>query len=402
MEGIRKMETETEEKQDGLTEKECLFWLDNLQGIGKVKRRNLMELFQSAKAVCEAKREELEKVPGLGKFDVAMLTQEEAKERTKENYQNMRQKGIRFLVRGEADYPEKLNYIYDSPDVLYVRGKLPDKEKKAVAIVGARNCTSYGIEMARWFGKELAKAGLEVISGLARGIDSAAHFGAVDGYKEILSVYPQGGGERIDKGILNEIGRTYGVLGCGIDKCYPIENLELFMEMQEQGGIISEYGMGVQPRAGNFPLRNRIISGLCDGVLIIEAKEKSGSLITAQLGLEQGKDIFAVPGRSSDILSKGCNRLIKQGAFLADTPEDILEFYEIEMKKIWKESKKNEKFLDLKWEMVYSGLSLKPKHIQIIMEETGMALAEVMEVLLSLEVRGYVKKVDRNYYVLAN
>ena len=220
---------------------------------------------------------------------------------------------------------------------------------------------------------------MEVISGLARGIDSAAHRGALEGQ-----------------------GATYGSLGCGIDRCYPIENLELFMEMQRYGGIISEYGPGVAPKAGTFPMRNRIISGLADAVLIIEAKEKSGSLITAQLGLEQGKDIFAVPGRGCDILSKGCNQLIKQGAFLVDSPQDILDYYQIEMKKIWKENKKSENFLDLKWEMVYSGLSLKPKHIHTIMEEMNMSLADTIEVLLSLKMRGYIKKVDRNYYVLVN
>ncbi len=365
--------------QEKMTEKECLFWLDNLQGIGKVKRNRLLKKFQTAKGIFEAKREELVDIPELRKVDIDTLTKQEIKEKVKEEYQKMKKKGIRLIVKGEEEYPEKLFYIYDSPDVLYVRGKLPNPEKKAIAIVGARNCTAYGIEVAEWFGKELAKAGMEVVSGLARGIDSAAHCGAMEGQ-----------------------GSTYGVLGCGIDQCYPIENLELFMEMQKIGGVISEYGIGVQPRAGNFPLRNRIISGLADGILIIEAKEKSGSLITAQLGLEQGKDIFAVPGRGCDILSKGCNQLIKQGAFLADAPEDILNYYQIEMKKIWEDKKKIENFLDLKWEMVYSDLSLKPKHIQTIMEETDMSLAELMEILLSLEMRGYVKKVDRNYYVLTN
>ena len=363
----------------GFTEKEYWFWLDGLQGIGKVKRNHLLKKFGTAKGIYDAKKEELKEIEGLRSSDITVVTDNKRKEKARYDYEKMMQKGIGLILKGEAEYPEKLLYIYDSPDVLYLRGKLPDASKKAVAIVGARNCTAYGIEMAQYFGKELAKAGIEVISGLARGIDSASHRGAIAGG-----------------------GSTYGVLGCGIDRCYPIENLELYMEMQNHGGIISEYGIGVYPKAGNFPLRNRIISGLCDGILIVEAKEKSGSLITAQLGLEQGKDIFAVPGRSSDILSKGCNRLIKQGAFLADSPEDILEYYQIEMKKLWKDNEKNKKFLDLKWEMVYSDLSLEPKHIHTIMEETGIAWADIVEILLSLEMRGYVKKVDRNYYILAN
>jgi len=362
-----------------VTEKECWYWLDNLRGIGKVKRNSLLKQFQTAKGVFEAKKEELLDIPELRPCDIETITRQETKEKVKEEYEKMIQKGIRFLVKGEEEFPERLSYIYDSPDVLYVRGKLPSPEKKTIAIVGARNCTDYGIQMAEWFGRELAKAGMEVISGLARGIDSSAHCGAMEGG-----------------------GNTYGILGCGIDICYPIENLELFMEMQKSGGIISEYGMGIGPRPGNFPMRNRIISGLSDGVLVIEAKEKSGSLITAQLGLEQGKDIFAVPGRGCDVLSKGCNQLIKQGAFLADSPEDIMEFYQIEMKKIWEGKKNFENFLDLKLEMVYSGLSLKPKHIQTIVEEMDMPLADIMEILLSLEMRGYVKKVNRNYYVLSN
>lgn len=375
-------------------EREKLYWLwlDNLQGIGKVKRKRLLEHFQTMEGIFNAKREELEKIPELRACDIDRLLERERKERVEGEYEKLRKRGIRFLVRGESQYPERLSYIYDSPDVLYVRGGLPDPSKRAVAIVGARNCTVYGIEMAGEFGRELAKAGIEVISGLARGIDSAAHKGALASHRDTL----------IDNCSEVESGKTFGVLGCGIDQCYPIENLELFLEMERKGGIISEYGVGIQPRAGNFPLRNRIISGLCDGILVIEAKEKSGSLITAQLGLEQGKDIFAVPGRGCDVLSKGCNHLIKQGAFLVDSPKDILEFYQIEMRKIWEENKKNKNFLDLKWEMVYSGLSLKPKHIHTIMEEMNMSLADTMEILLSLEMRGYVKKVDRNYYVLVN
>ena len=398
------MEWNKNEMDEGkeLTEKECWFWLDNLQGIGKVKRRRLLEKFQSAKGIFEAKKEELGTIPELRASDIDILTQAERKQKTRGEYQKLIQKGIRFIQNGEEEYPEKLEYIYDSPDVLYVRGKLPDPEKKSIAIVGARNCTSYGIEMAEWFGKELAKAGMEVISGLARGIDSAAHRGALTGQSEVFSQRQKELEEPNNRKEDSESGGTYGILGCGIDQCYPVENLELFMEMQRWGGVISEYGPGVKPRAGNFPLRNRIISGFADAILIVEAKEKSGSLITAQLGLEQGKDIFSIPGRGCDILSKGCNQLIKQGAFLVDSPQDILDYYQIEMKKIWKENKKNENFLDLKWEMVYSGLSLSPKHIHTIMEETNMSLADTIEVLLSLEVRGYIKKVDRNYYVLVN
>ncbi len=362
-----------------MQEKEYWFWLHNQNGIGKVKREKLLKRFGSAKEVFRAEKEALEEIKELNKKDIITLIEGRKEEEIQKNYEKLLQKGISFVLREEKEYPKRLKYIYDSPDALYVRGKFPDTDKKAIAIVGARNCSDYGIEMAAYFGKELAKAGIEIISGLARGIDSASHKGALETCK----------------------GATYGVLGCGIDRCYPIENLELFMEMQKRGGVISEFGIGMSPRAGNFPLRNRIISGLCDGILVIEAKEKSGSLITAGLGLEQGKDIFALPGRSGDVLSKGCNNLIKQGGFLVDSPQDIIDFYQIQWKTIWKENEISKKFLDFKWEMVYSDLSLEPKHIHCIMEDTKLSLTDTMEALLSLEMRGYIKKTSRNYYVLA-
>ncbi len=361
-----------------MEEKEYYFWLHSRDGIGTVKRERLLNHFGTAKEVFRAKKEQLEEVKGITLNDITKIIEQRNEEIIHKTYENLLKRGISFVLREEKEYPECLKNIYDSPSALYLRGKFPDKTKKVVAIVGARNCSSYGIEMATYFGKELAKAGIEIVSGLARGIDTAAHKGALQATK----------------------GTTYGVLGCGIDRCYPIENLELFLEMEKRGGIISEFGVGVSPKAGNFPMRNRIISGLCDGILVIEAKEKSGSLITASLGLEQGKDIFALPGRSCDILSKGCNNLIKEGGFLVDTPEDIIEFYDIKWNAIWKENEISKKFLDLKWEMVYSDLSLKPKHITCIMEDTKLSLAETMEVLLALEMRGYVKKTSGNYYVL--
>ena len=362
-----------------MQEKEYYFWLHSRDGIGNIKRAKLLKYFGTAKEVFRAKKEQLEEVKGITANDIVKITKERNEEIIHRRYEDLLKRGISFILRGENEYPECLKNIYDSPDALYLRGKFPNKIKKAIAIVGARNCSNYGIEMANYFGNELAKAGIEIISGLARGIDTAAHKGALKALE----------------------GATYAVLGCGIDRCYPIENLELFLEMEKRGGIISEFGIGVSPKAGNFPMRNRIISGLCDGILVIEAKEKSGSLITASLGLEQGKDIFSLPGRSCDVLSKGCNNLIKQGGFLVDSPEDIIEFYGVQWNTIWKENEISKKFLDLRWEMVYSDLSLEPKHITCIMEDTKLSLAEIMEVLLALEMRGYVKKISGNYYVLA-
>lgn len=285
-----------------------------------------------------------------------------------------------MVAKEDKRYPERLRHIGNPPEQLYVQGELPKAEELSIAIVGARNCTPYGSEMAKYFGRELAAAGVQIISGLARGIDSFAHWGALEAGQA-----------------------TFGVLGCGIDVCYPKDNKKLFEKVRESGGILSEYEPSVPPLPGHFPLRNRIISGLCDGVLVIEAREKSGSLITASWGLEQGKDIFALPGRSSDALSRGCNALIRQGAILVETPEDVLKEYEFTgkfRKKQVKNEKKSNISLATKEKIVYSSLSLEPKHLDDIAENTKLTVSEVMGALLDLELSGRIKEIGSGYYVI--
>ena len=210
--------------------------------------------------------------------------------------------GIRYIRKGEKNFPEKLLELQDCPDGIYVKGSLPDPEKKTVAIVGARMCTAYGRATASHFARELAANDVQIISGLALGIDGAAHQGA-----------------------LLAGGATFGVLAGGVDICYPRGNIELYTKMNGRSGILSEESCGCPPLAGLFPKRNRIISALSDLVLVVEARQRSGSLITADFAMEQGKDIFAIPGRLDDELSKGCNDLIFQGAGLANSPESLLE-----------------------------------------------------------------------------
>ena len=209
---------------------------------------------------------------------------------------------IKIYKKTEEGYPKTLLQLPDAPARIYVLGELPDPTRPAIAIVGARNCSSYGKNMAYEYARVLTKAGVQVISGLARGVDAAAHAGA-----------------------LAAGGKTYGVMGCGVDFCYPTSSRNLYHTMQQQGGILSEFSPGTPPLAYHFPLRNRIISGLSQAVLVVEAKEKSGSLITADAALEQGRTVFALPGRAGDLLSEGCNRLIYQGAIPAWKPEIILE-----------------------------------------------------------------------------
>lgn len=218
------------------------------------------------------------------------------------SYGRMTERGIRLVTEKEPDFPKRLMKIPDNPYALYYAGSLPGEGRKAVALIGARDCTEYGRYMAGQFGTALAGAGVQVISGLARGIDGIGQ-----------------------KSALRAGGYSLGVLGCGVDICYPGENRDLYEALVQNGGICSEYPPGVPPRGILFPPRNRIISGFSDAVLVIEARVKSGTLITVDMALEQGREVYALPGRATDPLSSGCNRLIRQGAGLAASPEEFLE-----------------------------------------------------------------------------
>lgn len=216
-------------------------------------------------------------------------------------YETLRERGICLITEQEAAFPRRLKEIPDPPWAIYYAGKLPQADKKAVGLIGARDCSEYGRYMAGQFGAAFAKAGVQVISGMARGIDGIGQSAA-----------------------LKEGGYSLGVLGCGVDICYPRENQALYDALLAGGGVCSEYPPGVVPKSVQFPPRNRIISGLCDAVLVVEARERSGTLITVDMALEQGREVYALPGRATDPLSGGCNRLIRQGAGLVCTPEELL------------------------------------------------------------------------------
>ena len=376
---------------------EYIFWLNSLPGIGIRKINKLLDYYKEARNIYYAKEEELILIHGLSKKNVESILSKQLKEKAKNDYDKLNKKGILFLTKYSEEYPEKLKHIYDPPIGLFVRGKLPKADKKTIAIIGARNCSNYGMEFSKYFGKVLGEKGIQVISGLARGIDSYAHMGA-----------------------LKTIGGTFGVLGCGIDICYPRENIELYTYMEKWGGIISEYGLGIQALPGLFPMRNRIISGLSDGILVIEAKEKSGSLITVDYGLEQGKDIYAIPGKITDTSSIGCNNLIKMGAKLVTSVEDILEELNLNMadkfsdksldgsgvskeesnSHIFLKNKKNYKKLETKEKMVYDMLSLNPKHLEEIILDTKLDMKELIEILIHLQIKDCIKQIGNNYYVL--
>lgn len=359
-----------------LKQKELEFWLAGISSIGPVKTNRLLEYFKTEEEIYKAGKSALLEVEGITEKVADEIIDKKQPEVIQKEFEKLCNKGISLVSIHEKEYPEKLRNIAKPPYALFVKGRLPEEDKVSIAIVGARNCSMYGKEMAFWFGKSLSNAGIQVISGLALGIDGFSHKGAL-------------------KGKTN----TFGILGSGIDICYPKENFDLYMSIQERGGILSEYGLGVPGRPFQFPMRNRIISGLCDGVLVVEARERSGSLITADLALEQGKEIFAVPGKIGDTLSAGCNSLIKNGAELVQSPKDILSNFHINQIFEHNKMKKNDIFLDSNEKIVYASLSLVPKHLDEILRETNLLMSDVVSILLKLELDGFIKQPTQNYYM---
>lgn len=294
------------------------------------------------------------------------------------------EKEIRFITCCDDDFPEKLRYIPDSPRWLFVKGELPDPDKPSVAIVGARKCTRYGTDTAEMFARELSKRGVEIISGLAYGIDGAAHEGA-----------------------LSAGGKTYGVLGCGVDVVYPLSNRKLFISMQEQGGIISEYPPGSQPISANFPRRNRIISGLSDVILVTQAQKASGSMITVKHALDQGRDVFAVPGNIYDPLSTGCNNLLKEGAFPALSPIDIVnvladQYITMKLSEDTENRIKEKSIPDDKEQKILKLISSEPVHIDELVFKSSISISEARSVLASLVSKDLIKEAEFNTYVKYN
>ena len=292
----------------------------------------------------------------------------------------MNEPSITSIRKTDAAYPKRFLAFSNMPDVLYVRGNLPDPETKSAAIVGSRSCSPYGSEYAALFAKVLAEHGVQIISGLACGIDAAAHQGCLDGG-----------------------GKTFAVLGCGIDRCYPRSNYALYRRMlQNGGGILSEYEPGSPPYAYHFPIRNRLISALSDIVLVIEARQKSGSLITASYALEQGVSVYAVPGRISDTLSSGTNALIAQGAVPALSPETILlDLGLIRTKKEETVSPPDDPTLSPSERFLLTFITNEPSSLTLLCEKSGCELQAVSEALLLLELKGHVYQPVPGLYAAA-
>ncbi len=349
------------------------FWFNNLHGIGSVKKKIILEKFENVKDVFTADAIHFQGV--LKEKDIETILNNRNKDTIKTEYEKMKKAGVEFISVNDKKYPSKLKQTYDYPYGLYYKGRFEGFEGKTVAIVGARECSRYGFEMAKYIATHLARHNIMVISGMAKGIDRAAHLGSLE--YDYLSC---------------------AVLGCGVDVCYPRENIEIYDNLCKRGVIISEHPIKTQPMAGFFPMRNRIISGLADAVIVIEARAKSGSLITVDQALEQGKEIFALPGRFGDELSKGTNELIKNGANIITDIEDLFEFFKISAAKNNENNKKIHFTLAENEKIVYSGLDLLPKDIGTIIEESGLDYDEIFEALLNLIMKGIVVENPKNYY----
>ncbi|MDM7926827.1 MAG: DNA-processing protein DprA, partial [bacterium] len=284
--------------------------------------------------------------------------------------------GVRLMTLWDADYPELLRAAHDAPVLLYVKGPLDWSRFNGIAVVGTRFPTSTGREVAGRISEQLSAAGLTVVSGLARGVDTAAHRGALRG-----------------------AGSTVAVTGSGVDVVYPPENRRLYLDILERGAVVSEFFMGAPPEASHFPRRNRIISGLCKAVLVVEAGEKSGALLTADIALEQNRDVFAVPGSVASPKSAGTNRLIQSGAKLVASAEDVLsEYPEIRRSRTPATAAAGAApsaetgLLSPAEKTLWDGLSSEPEHIDRIASENRLAVSEALAMLLSMELKSCVKQ----------
>lgn len=352
------------------------FWLCNIDGIGSRKIQELLEHYQTPEEIFKIEKQEIEKQVYLTNRQSKGISESKKSGLWRQNFEQMLDKGITMTRYFDEEYPERLLELIDKPILLYSLGKLPKKKKVMAAIVGARDCTRYGYTVAEEIGRQLGKNGVDTVSGMARGIDAAAQWGTLEAG-----------------------GKSFGVLGCAVDICYPAQNRQLYEELAQKGGLISEFGAGIKPYASNFPMRNRIISGMADFVIVVEARERSGSLITVDFALEQGKEVYAVPGRMTDMISTGCNRLIAQGAGILSDIDSILVDLNIKEKKNSAKLTKTMFELAEQEKLVYSELDFEPKSIQVIMEETRLPFTTLAEILLSLQLSSLIEEPMKGYYV---
>ncbi|RJQ14999.1 MAG: DNA-protecting protein DprA [Nitrospiraceae bacterium] len=355
--------------------------LNFIPDVGPVTAGRLLAAFGKPGNIFQASAHELKQVEDIGENRAGNITGFNQWDIVQKEIEKAEKNKVRLIARNDPAYPETLKRIHGAPMVLYVKGGLKDDDRYAIAMVGSRTSTHYGMQMAEKMSHKLASSGLTVVSGMARGIDSASHRGA-----------------------LKAGGRTVAVLGSGIDVPYPPENKKLVDDIASSGAVVSEFPLGALPNRENFPRRNRIISGLSLGVIVIEATLDSGSLITVAYALEQGKDVFAVPGNVTSRTSKGTNDLIKKGAKLVESAEEVLDELRPQIKGFLREEKINTAkplpAMSAEEQTVYHSLSNEPKHIDSIIREINIPTNRALSVLLGLELKGVVRQLQGKNFSL--
>jgi DNA processing protein len=366
-----------------MTEKDALIILNAVPGITNLRIRKLLECFGSAKNVftLNAKDPVIKSI--LPEACIRNIFQFPRDAFLEKEHRLIADYGIQIVTSDDSFFPELLKEIPDAPVLLYVKGAISQDQNLSIAVVGSRRASVYGISIAEKFSMRLAELGVAIVSGMARGIDTAAH-----------------------RGCLNARGKTFAVLGCGLSNIYPPENKELMNRVSANGAVISEFPMTMEPMAYNFPRRNRIISGLSLGVIVVEASARSGALITSRFALEQGKEVFAVPGKIDHPNSQGVNSLIKQGAKLVSCIEDVLEELSPRLRGILSTSEEKktpaaacDNNLSGKEKDVYSCIDKKPIYIDELVGRCGETINKIAAILLKLELKHFIRQLPGRYYV---
>jgi DNA processing protein len=372
----------TLEKGVPVSTQECAPWLalSRIKGLGGVTFKKITGRFADPAAVFRASRAELAKVEGLHHDLIHSIVNFTDWTEIDNEIQRARAAGIKMIPFSDSIYPARLRAIADPPPLIYVKGEIRANDERAIAIVGSRSASDYGRRVARDLARGLAAFNITVVSGMARGIDGTAHESAI-----------------------RAGGRTIAVLGSGVDRAYPPEHEALYRRISESGAVISELPIGARPSAFNFPARNRLISGLSLGVVVVEATEKSGSLITASSALEQGREVFAVPGEAGASRSRGSHRLIRQGAKLVETVDDIIE----EIAPQWLRRTESDAAPAARTlpensseptRLIFALLQERSLQVDQVIEESGLPAPRVLQVLLDLELQGFVCQAPGKIY----
>lgn len=359
------------------------FCLKSVPGIGNHLFKRLIDRFELPEMVFQASEEELIQIEGIAPRQAAGIQKFRAPDRIRRELDRIDQKGLCITTLADPEYPSLLREIPDPPPFLYVSGNL-DGSPKNIAVVGSRNATAYGVSTTQRLCADLSAFDITIVSGMAIGIDSAAHQGALAGN-----------------------GKTVAVLGSGLNKIYPSENQNLFMRISECGAVITEFALDAEPEAHHFPIRNRIISGMSLGTVVVEATKKSGSLITARLAAEQNREVFAVPGSIQSFKSTGTHTLIKQGAKLVENAQDVLEELTafIDAPNLARHKNQNSTVakvssLTPEESAVYKALSPYPEHIDTILRKTAIEPGKLLSILLQLELNGLINQLPGKRFVL--